>query len=78
MYDWKLVRFRLKPRDCPCKIVVDDAGTASKLKSAAVDRDHTLVLVASAWNEKVTEVVRVLGMCPDSENSRRNPVMASL
>ena len=56
---------------------VEDAGTASRLKSCA-DGNHTLVAVATASNEKLTDVVGLFGKCPDSENSSRNPVMASL
>ena len=75
---WKLVRFRWKPTDAPGRICVEDAGVASKLKSGVVDGDHTLVLVATASRANVTDVVGLFGMCPDSENSSRRPVAASL
>jgi hypothetical protein len=78
VYEWKLVRFRWKPTDCPGMMVVEDAGTASKLKFGVEDGDHAFVLVATASNEKVTDELGPFGMCPDSENSSRKPVAASL
>src|SRR6267143_3560667 len=75
---WKLVRFRWKPTGAPGRIWVEDAGVASKLKSGVLDGDQTFVLVATASNENVTDVMGLFCKCPDSENSSRRPVAASL
>ena len=58
-------------------MVVDNAGVASKLKSGAVEAAHTSVVVATASNENVTDVVGLLAKCPDSETSSKKPVAAS-